>query len=146
MRRSARSGLRLAIDCLPRHTREAMLRGIADNEIVVGAYVTRDGGVCPMLAAHRNGGRTDFLAFAHAWDRFAGARRPRRASARELRTLDGYLRASLAADADLGAAIADHQSLSRSRRAREAEATGWGWLAEAEAEAVATETGPRVLA
>lgn len=139
MRRSSRSGLRLAVECLPRHTRQAMLRGL-DNEIVAGAYVTRDGGVCPMLPAHRNGGRTDFLAFAIAWDRFCQAKRPRRATRRELRTLEAYLQASLAADADLGTAIADHQSLSRSRRAREAAATGWGWLADAEAEAEATET------
>src|SRR4051794_680814 len=144
MRRSARSGLRLAVECLPRHTREAMLDGIRRNEIIVGAYVTRDGGVCPMLAAHRNGGRTDFLSFAIAWDRFADAKRPRRATERELRTLEGYLEASLAADADLGAAIGDHQRLSRSRRGREAEATGWGWLAEAEVEAEAeTTAGPR---
>jgi urease accessory protein UreF len=132
MRRDARSGLRLAVDCLPRHTREAMLAGIRANEIVVGAYVTRDGGVCPMLAAHRNGGRTDFLAFAIAWDRFANAKRPRRATRRELRTLEGFLLASMAAEADLDHAISDHQSLLRSRRAREAAATGWGWLAEAE--------------
>ena len=132
MRRSARSGLRLAVECLPRHTREAMLDGIRQNEIVVGAYVTRDGGVCPMLAAHRNGGRTDFISFAIAWDRFCGAKRARRASERELRTLEGFLQASLAAEVDLDDAIADHQSLSRSRRAREAEATGWGWLAAAE--------------
>ena len=132
MRRSARSGLRLAVQCLPRHTREAMLGGIRDNAIVAGAYVTRDGGVCPMLAAHRNGGRTDFLSFAIAWDRYCGAKRPRPATERELRTLAGFLEASLAADADLDGAIADHQSLSRARRAREAEATGWGWLAAAE--------------
>jgi hypothetical protein len=140
MRRSARSGLRLAVECLPRHTREAMLQGIRDNEIVVGAYVTRDGGVCPMLAAHRNGGRTDFIAFAIAWDRFSGARRARRATERELRTLEGFLQASLAAEVDFDDAVADHQRLSRSRRAREAEATGWGWLASAEA--AETETVP----
>jgi hypothetical protein len=146
MRRSARSGLRLAVECLPRRTREAMLEGIRANEIVVGAYVTRGGGVCPMLAAHRNGGRTDFLAFAIAWDRFAGAKRPRRATERELHTLEAYLQASLAGDADLAGAISDHQSLSRSRRAREAATTGWGWLAEAEAdaEAAATDTPVRV--
>ena len=49
--------LRTAIDCLPYDTRVAMLQGVRDNEIVVGAYSTRDGGICPMLAAHRNGGR-----------------------------------------------------------------------------------------
>ena len=46
-----------------------MLRGIATNRIIVGAYVDRSsGGICPMLAAHRNGGRTDVAAFARAWD------------------------------------------------------------------------------
>lgn len=143
MRRSARSGLRLAVECLPRHTREAMLEGIRANEIVVGAYVTRDGGVCPMLAAHRNGGRTDFIAFAIAWDRFSGAKGPRRATERELRTLEGFLQASLAGVVDLDDAVADHQRLSRSRRTREAEATGWGWLATAEAAATDT-PAPRV--
>jgi len=54
--------------------------------------------VCPMLAAHRCGGRTSFVSFAHAWDRFANARRARRATPRELRVLEGELRASLLAD------------------------------------------------
>jgi hypothetical protein len=138
MRGSARDDLRLAVRCLPRHTREAMLRGIRDNDIIVGAYVDRRGGVCPMLAAHRNGGRTDFLAFAHAWDRFSRARGPRPATERELATLEGFLRAAAAADAQtgLGEAIADHQRVWRDRRAREARDAadnGWGWLASGDA-------------
>jgi hypothetical protein len=132
MRRSARDDLRLAVRSLPRHTRVAMLEGIRRNEIIVGAYTDRQGGDCPMLAAHRHGGRTDLLAFAHAWDAFAQARRPRRATRREIRTLEGFLQATRAADADLGAAIADHQHAARERRAREAADTGWGWLAEAQ--------------
>ncbi len=40
-----------------------MLEGIAANEIIVGAYSTDDG-ICPMLAAHRAGGRTSVIAFA----------------------------------------------------------------------------------
>jgi hypothetical protein len=49
-----------------------------------------------MLAAHRCGGRTDFRAFARAWDRFTGARkRGRRASERELRTLTAQLERSV---------------------------------------------------
>jgi hypothetical protein len=49
--------LRLAIDCLPVGTREAMLTGLRANaRIIAGAYVDREGGVCPMLAAHRAGG------------------------------------------------------------------------------------------
>ena len=50
-----------------------MLRGIRSNRVIVGAYVDKRGGVCPMLAAHRNGGRTNFGTFARAWDAFTGA-------------------------------------------------------------------------
>jgi hypothetical protein len=129
--------LRLAIDCLPIKTREAMLQGIRDNEIIVGAYSDRVGGVCPMLAAHRCGGRTNFISFARAWDRFAGAKRARRATKRELGVLETHLVASLAAErqgpdgngsVDLAGAIRDHQAAARARRAREAQATGFGWL------------------
>jgi hypothetical protein len=122
--------LRLAIDCLPLRTREAMLEGIRANEIIVGAYSDRWGGVCPMLAAHRHGGRTSFVSFAHAWDRFAGAKRARRATQRELRVLTAQLEASILAEADLGAAIRDHQAMARERRAREARRTGRAWLTE----------------
>lgn len=132
MRRGSRTDLRLAVECLPRHTRVAMLEGIRRNDIIVGAYTDRSGGVCPMLAAHRCGGRTDFLAFAKAWDRFAKAKRPRRATEREITTLVAMLEASLASDAELAPAIADHQRTARERRAREARRTGWGWLADAE--------------
>jgi hypothetical protein len=107
--------LRRAIDCLPVRTREAMLAGVRDGQpIVVGAYVDGEGGVCPMLAAHRRGGRTDFLSFAHAWDRFTGAgRRPRRASRRELGVLVAHLEASLLEDAapELARAISEHRAL-----------------------------------
>ena len=71
-RRPARD-LRNAIDCLPLRTREAMLDGIGAGRIIVGAYTDRQGGVCPMLAAHRNGGRTSLASFARAWDRYTGA-------------------------------------------------------------------------
>src|SRR5919108_766928 len=97
--------LRRTIDCLPLRTRVAMLEGVRSNEIIVGAYTDRAGGVCPMLAAHRCGGRTSFVSFARAWDRFAGGRRARRATPRELRILEGQLQASLLAEdrLDLGA-------------------------------------------
>ena len=52
-RRTAQE-LRQAIDCLPVRTREAMLEGINDNDIIVGAYTDRDGRVCPMLACVAN--------------------------------------------------------------------------------------------
>src|SRR5213083_2107764 len=96
MRRRPAHELRIAIDCLPLVTRRAMLEGVHSNRIIVGAYVDRKGGVCPMLAAHRNGGRTSLASFARAWDRYTGAKRPRRATRRELRTLRSLLEASLA--------------------------------------------------
>jgi hypothetical protein len=97
-RRPARD-LRTAIDCLPLHTREAMLEGIAAGRIIVGAYTDRHGGVCPMLAAHRNGGRTSLASFARAWDRYTGApRRARPATQRELTTLRAMLDASIAVE------------------------------------------------
>jgi hypothetical protein len=124
--------LRRAIDGLPVHTREAMLRGIRKNEIIVGAYSDRQGGVCPMLAAHRNGGRTDYISFAKAWDRFADVKRARKATRRELLVLETHLESSLETEAgyeDLAAAISDHQSAARTRREREAAETGsWAFL------------------
>jgi hypothetical protein len=144
--------LRLAIDCLPVQTRIAMLEGIRSNEIIVGAY-TDDGGVCPMLAAHRAGGRTNFISFAHAWDRFAfrdGRHgRSRRATERELLILRSHLETSLLEDdgvpTDLGAAVAEHRALVASRpeprseqqparpgdpdRSRELRTRpGWAWM------------------
>jgi hypothetical protein len=123
MARDPISRLRTAIDCLPEHTRRAMLEGIRDHPIVVGAYTDGDGGVCPMLAAHRHGGRTSFLSFARAWDGFARADGVRPATARELRVLEDLLEASLAGEdrgLDLGAAIAEHRAaLARRREQRE---------------------------
>lgn len=92
----------MAVEALPRHTKEAMLRGIDTNRIIVGAYAdSRSGGICPMLAAHRNGGRTSVASFARAWDDFTGAKRPRRATRREVRTLRSLLEWSLGIDSDL---------------------------------------------
>jgi hypothetical protein len=131
--------LRLAIDCMPVATREAMLRGIESNErILVGAYVDERGGVCPMLAAHRCGGRTDLLSFAKSWDRFAreGSKR-REATPREVRILISQLQDSLASSTglELDRAIKEHHALvARSRRSArpsvrplpdEADPKGW---------------------
>lgn len=112
----------MAVDCLPRATRIAMLEGIAQNAIIAGAY-TGPHGICPMLAAHRAGGRTNAISFARAWDRFAfrdsRVTGPRRATAREVLVLRSHLEASLLAeeapDGDLDMAIAAHREL-RSRR------------------------------
>jgi hypothetical protein len=97
-RRNNAQRLRHSVEALPNHTKRAMLDGIKHNRVIVGAYVDKRGGVCPMLAAHRNGGRTDFGSFARAWDAFTGAKKPRRASAREVRTLKGYLEVALIRD------------------------------------------------
>jgi len=94
--------LRISVERLPRHTKEAMLRGIDSNRIIVGAYVDpQSGGICPMLAAHRNGGRTNVATFARAWDEFTNARRRRRATRREVRTLRALLEDSLDLDTSL---------------------------------------------
>jgi hypothetical protein len=99
--------LHLAVAALPRRTRIAMLDGMRDNEIIVGAYTDRtSGGICPMLAAHRNGGRTNLASFARAWDRFTAARRPRLATQREVRALTAYLEHSLLRDEQGGESLA----------------------------------------
>jgi hypothetical protein len=116
--RATIENLRTAVESLPRATKVAMLEGIASNEIIVGAY--SDGhGICPMLAAHRAGGRTNLISFAKAWDRFAfGAARvtkARPATARELLVLRTHLEASLLEEdapvAALACAIAEHREL-----------------------------------
>jgi hypothetical protein len=120
----------VAIHSLPRTTRVAMLQGMAANEIIVGAYTT-GGGICPMLAAHRHGGRTNLISFAKAWDRFAfsGSRvtKPRPATPRELLVLRSHLEASLLDEdtpqADLAAAIDQHRELVGQRRRGERQAT-----------------------
>ena len=79
-----------------------MLRGIETNRIIVGAYVdSKSGGICPMLAAHRNGARTSVANFARAWDSYTCAKRPRRATRREVRTLRSLLEWSLDLGTDL---------------------------------------------
>jgi hypothetical protein len=124
--------LRRAIDCLPERTKTAMLDGIEANTIIVGAYTDRRGGVCPMLAAHRHGGRTNLLAFARAWDRFCTAKRPRPATERELAVLKAHREASMLGieTGDLDDAIRDHQAAARERRAAEARALGLDWIDE----------------
>jgi hypothetical protein len=116
---------------MPYRTREAMLRGIRRNRIIAGAYADKDsGGVCPMLAAHRNGGRTDFGAFAVAWDAFTGetgAKRARRATRTEVHTLVNFLESSIAADIpgmpeslrEAAAEVREHRRDSAAREARE---------------------------
>lgn len=137
--------LRNAVYALPHHTKEAMLRGIRGNRVIVGAYVDKRGGVCPMLAAHRNGGRTNFGTFARAWDTFTGAkqRKSRRASRREVRTLEGYLEIALTRDGAVPSGDGPERPLAQ--EVREVKATRRR-LAEAEAQESARDTVHDVLA
>ena len=111
--------LRTTVERLPERTRRAMLVGIDRNRIIVGAYTDpRSGGICPMLAAHRNGGRTDLASFAIAWDAFTDARRPRLATRREIRTLRSFLELSLLSTPRTSGSIADAAARIRAERAR----------------------------
>jgi len=136
-KRKRAAELRQAIDCLPERTRRAMLEGIDSNQIIVGAYTDDRGGICPMLAAHRNGGRTDLASFARAWDAYTvGPEGTRPATKREIRTLRAMLEASLWTDGpaqDLGAAVEEHRSAQVERALREEHEpqradTAWAWL------------------
>jgi hypothetical protein len=98
--RNAAARLRAAVDMLPTETKQAMLVGLDNETIITGAY-THDGGICPMLAAHRRGGRTDRESFAKCWDRYTGASKGRAATERELRTLRCMLDASLLEPIDI---------------------------------------------
>jgi hypothetical protein len=104
-----------------------MLEGVESNRIIVGAYTDRHGGVCPMLAAHRNGGRTSLASFAHAWDAYTGARRrhSRAATERELNTLRAMLEASVMLE-ELPAPRRDTGE--RHRAAELRYQPGWAWL------------------
>ena len=91
---------------MPAHTRQAMLEGIGKTTIIVGGYSDGQGGICPMLAAHRNGGRTSFATFAHAWDRYTKADGvARTATERELQTLRSMLEASIEAEEVVGQGV-----------------------------------------
>jgi hypothetical protein len=100
-----------------------MLDAINQNQIIVGAYTDNKGGVCPMLAAHRNGGRTSLASFARAWDRYTGAYEGARpATRRELRTLRAMLEASLWTDGpqpSLGSVVDEHLATRAERAVRE---------------------------
>jgi hypothetical protein len=108
-----------------------MLAGVEQNRIIVGAYTDRSGGICPMLAAHRNGGRTSLVSFAHAWDRYTGARgQPRPATERELNTLTAMLQASILLEETpaLSAPRPRRPTGERHRAAELRHQPGWAWL------------------
>jgi hypothetical protein len=118
---------------MPVASRQAMLASVRRDDILVGAYTSKSGGVCPMLGAHRRGGRCDLAEFARAWDRFTGIRdgKGRPATRRELRTLESMLEYSLAREAeptDLGRAVAEVKAARRRRAAEAARRLGLGWM------------------
>jgi hypothetical protein len=117
---------------MPLQTRRAMLTGVEANRIIVGAYTDSNGGVCPMLAAHRNGGRTSLASFARAWDRYTGARGVARpATQRELNTLRAMLEASILLDETpvLERPRRPRRPTGETHRAAELRGrAGWAWM------------------
>lgn len=125
-REQAVAELRRSIDVLPERTRKAMLIGLGNNTVITGAFAGGDG-ACPMMAAHREGGRTSVCSFPQAWDTFcgvAGRRIVRPATEYEVQILRREIEASLgsAEPSELGAAIHDYQASMDARRRAEAEA------------------------
>ncbi|HUR86709.1 MAG TPA: hypothetical protein VMY78_15310 [Solirubrobacteraceae bacterium] len=121
-REVAVADLRRAIDVLPERTRQAMLVGLQTNTVITGAFTGGDG-VCPMMAAHREGGRTSCVSFPEAWDKFTGVYGRaicRQATEYEVGILRMEIQASLKPQvSDLAEAIADHEKMVESRRRRD---------------------------
>ena len=133
-REEALADLRQSIDTLPERTRAAMLAGLGNNTVITGAF-TDGSGVCPMLAAHREGVRTRCMGFPEAWDRFTGVHgrgicRP--ATQYEVLQLRMQIEESLAAPrttSGFAEAIAAHQASIESRRERSRRESG-GFVAD----------------
>lgn len=122
-REQAVAELRRSIDVLPERTRKAMLIGLGNNTVITGAF-SGGGGACPMLAAHRAGGRTSVCSFPEAWDTFtgvAGRNIIRAATEYEIQILRREIEASLepAGPSELGAAIAEYKASVEARRREE---------------------------
>ena len=107
---SALEELTEALESLPVRTRRAMLAAVrcARTPLIVGAYAARGLGVCPLLAAHRRGGRENSRStFAGAFDRFTGTPTgsPRAITDGEREALQDLLVASLERHAERRAAV-----------------------------------------
>ena len=120
-REQAVAELRRSIDVLPERTRKAMLVGLSNNTVITGAFGAGEG-ACPMLAAHREGGRTSVCSFPQAWDTFcgvAGRHIVRQATEYEVQILRREIEASLAPQPSiLAEAISDHQATVEAHRQR----------------------------
>jgi hypothetical protein len=124
-REQAVAELRQAIDVLPERTRRAMLIGLGNNTVITGAFSGGGDGACPMLAAHREGGRTSACSFPEAWDRFtgvAGRHIIRAATEYEVLILRREIEASLepAGPTMFTEVIAEHQATVEARAREEA--------------------------
>jgi len=133
-REEALADLRQSIDTLPERTRAAMLSGLGTNTVITGAF-TDGSGVCPMLAAHREGVRTRCMGFPEAWDRFTGVHgrgicRP--ATQYEVLHLRMQIEESLDAPrttSGFAEAIAEHQASIEARREHSRRQSG-GFVAD----------------
>jgi hypothetical protein len=121
-REVAVADLRRCIDVLPERTRKAMLIGLQHNTVITGAF-TGANGVCPMMAAHREGGRTSCVSFPEAWDKFTGVYGraiTREATEYEVGILRMEIEASLVPQtSQLAEAIAEHAAMVEGRRRRD---------------------------
>jgi hypothetical protein len=119
-REQARAELRRSIDVLPERTRKAMLHGLGNNTVITGAFAASGQGACPMLVAHREGGRTSCCTFPEAWDKFTGVYGRaiiREATPYEVQILCEEIAASLVPTPNvLSDAIAEHQAIVEARR------------------------------
>ena len=119
-REQARAELRRSIDVLPERTRKAMLHGLGHNTVITGAFAASGQGACPMMVAHREGGRTSSCSFPEAWDKFTGVYGRaiiREATPYEVQILCEEIEASLQPLPNvLSDAIAEHQAIVEARR------------------------------
>lgn len=119
-REQARAELRRSIDVLPERTRKAMLHGLGSNTVITGAFAASKNGACPMMVAHREGGRTSCCTFPEAWDKFTGVHGRhiiREATPYEIQILCEEIQASLVPLPNLlSEAIAEHQAIVEARQ------------------------------
>ena len=142
-RENAQAELRRSIDVLPERTRQAMLIGLKNNTVITGAFAASKDGACPMMAAHREGGRTSCCTFPEAWDKFCGVHgrsivRP--ATEYEVMILCQEIEASLEPLPNvLSDAIAEYQASRMGRVEREQSQVAAEIAAEQERRAVAAQ-------
>ena len=145
-REQARAELRRSIDVLPERTRKAMLHGLGNNTVITGAFAASGQGACPMMVAHREGGRTSCCTFPEAWDKFTGVygrHIVREATPYEIQILCEEIEASLQPlPSVLSDAIAEHQAIVQARR-QEAEVAAQQPVVEEQGQDQAPAAAPR---